>query len=1236
MEKRLVVSVWLVIILGMLLPEGAIAQNKIKFERVTLEQNTIYCILQDRKGFLWFGTEEGGLYRYDGYKYETFNNEQNDVTTVSNNLIRTMCEGDNDTMWIGTEAGLNLFNRKTGKFKRYLKDSSEKGKLKCDTIKALYPGKEGILWIGTNEGGLYKFNTKTEEISCYIPPTSNYITCILEDSTGKLWIGTEKGLFTFNPQKETFQKVDIREKYKENCNEYITTLDEDETKTLRIGTFYGDLLRWNKARNKFVNEIYDTKIIPCEKNQPLTVIFKDHTGTLWIGTYGGGLYAREKNNVTFVNYRRRIGVPNTLTNNFIYTMYEDKSGVIWIGTEGGLNKMDTGKNRFIHWGPEPDNPKSLKDNYVWAIYKDKEHNMWVGTNIGLHQFDKEKGEFINYPPEPGSTAETSTDNKVVCIIEDSRHTLWVGTQGGGLRIFDRKKKQFTGKYENINEEADSIADNCIISLREDHRGELWVGTQSGLDRLNRAKGNFIHFLSGQLIQVIYEDSQGILWIGTNRGLNAFGLEGKTSITYRNDPEKTNSLSYDFVYCIREDHNGNLWIGTYNGLNRYDPKTKTFYRYWKNADGLPSNTINGILEDKEGFLWISTGNGLSRFDPRTGIAKNYDERDGLQGNEFNPGAYFYAPDTGEMFFGGTNGFNSFFPNKIRTNIHKPAVVITDFQIYTHSIVGNKSIISEMSEFLVPYDQNVFTIEFAALDFTTPSKNRYEYQMVGVDPEMVERDSTKRYATYTNLNAGEHIFRVIGTNNDGIHNEEGLTIKIIIPPPLFQRTWFQIMMGCILILMLFAGYRIRTRFLREKLAEQERIQVILKKSRDEMEQARDLAELRHAENEKLLTAISSLFIAVDSEGIIFQWNTTCESFFKIPRYNAIQKPLKEVLMELIHEDKLNEILESGSTADGSSRSIEISVDLTSKKVGIRLLLCAISTIRDSGGKKLGFLILADDITNRKQAEMMKNLSKKLESLGQMASGIAHEIKTPLQYIGHNARFVSDSFNEFLKVFDIILQSDFKESEGGSETVLKLKKNIEENDLEYIMKEIPIAAEQIIGGVTRVSDIITAMNDFSHPGRGFKEKADINGLIKSTLIMVQNRIKKTADIHIELSDTLPPVSCFPNEMNQVFMNLLINASDAVLESGKWGIIKISTYREKQDVIIAVSDTGSGISEEIKDNIFNPFFTTKDVGKGTGQGLSLAHNIIVEKHKGKIYFSSRPGEGTTFYIRIPIEGEN
>jgi PAS domain S-box-containing protein len=1022
---------------------------------------------------------------------------------------------------------------------------------------------------------------------------------------------------------------------------------------LWFGTRDGRVLRFNREKQRFNLLRYDPEIPLCQGYFPVLSIYEDTSGDFWVGVYNHGLYKSGPQKKTFNNYREQPWVSSGLSSNHIHTIYQDKGGIIWIGTDDGLNKLDKKKNEFAHWTTEPGNKNSLSDNNVWTIYKDKTGILWIGTDKGLNRLNRKTGTFIHYTYDSQKT-NTLSHNRVMAICEDHKGVLWLGTRGGGLNLLDKKTGRFTSyipppAYEpppGISKNLSTVSNINIISILEDHRQIVWLATmEGGLNKFDRETETFTHYmpdqnnptksLSHSYVSSISEDKYGVLWVGTAAGLNEFNRETETFKHYKNDINDAKSLSNDYVSAIYEDQSGTLWVGTYfGGLNKLEDRKKGIFKHFRKKDGLPNDTINGILEDEGGNLWISTVNGLSKFNPQKEEFKNYFASDGLQNNEFNGGAWFNADD-GEMFFGGINGFNAFYPNRIKDNTYQPPVVITDFLVFSRPYLDT-SIIEE-KEVVLSYRESVFSIEFSGLDFSTPGKNQYEHKMEGVDPDWVRSDAQKRFATYTNLNHGTYSFRVRATNNDGIWSNKEAELKITITPPFWQTWWFRILLVVLFIFMILTIYRRRTHRLREKIAEQKRIQDILKQSHDEMEMAKDLAELRHAENEKLLSAISSIFIAVDSNGKIFQWNKPAEKFFGIPFGKAIKKPFTEVLKDCISENNLNQITEMGLNQDQSSKVIEFSVDLKSGGKGVRVLASSISPIRDSAGRTLGFLLLAEDITNRKEEEMLRNLSKKLESMGQMASSIAHEIKTPLQYIGHNAQFLSDSFKEVVQFYEMINDNSVELNKNHNKVIpKKIKEYIENHDMEFIMEEIPKASEHIISGVTRVSDIIQSMNEFSHPGKGTKDKADINQLLKSTLVMVQSKIKKNADIQLELSEDLPRIPCYAGELNQVFMNILINALDAIIESGKWGLIKISTHVKGTEVVIVISDTGRGISIQDQEHIFNPFFTTKEVGKGTGQGLSLAHNVIIEKHKGKLDFTSQEGKGTTFYIYLPIKGEN
>jgi len=1248
-----------------------LGQKRIKFEHLTIEhglpQNTVFRILQDSSGFLWVGTENG-LCRYDGYYFKPYQNDPEDPSSLSHNRVFAIFEDRLGTLWIGTENGLNKFDRRRERFTRYKLEPGNPGvTLSNNTVRAIFEDHNKVLWIGTDGGGLNKFNRENQTFITYKPNPPGWtersgtagsdhhkITSILEDSNHELWVGTVAGLYTFHPGNEEFKRWDIHSaNSNKTCVDHITTIYEDHSNVLWLGTNDGRLLRFNREMQRFNLLRYDPKIPLCQGDFPVLSIYEDKSGDFWVGVYNHGLYKSGPQKRTFYHYKEQPWTPTGLSNNNIHNIYQDNGGIIWIGTDDGLNKLDKKKNEFAHWTTEPRNKNSLSDNNVWAIFKDKTGILWIGTDKGLNRLDRETGVFIHYTHDP-QKPNTLSHDCVMAICEDNQGVLWLGTRGGGVNQLDKKTGRFTSYmpppgYEpppGISKNLSSVSHLNIISILEDHRQILWLGTQEGgLNKFDRETETFTHYMPDQnnptkslthgYVSSIFEDKTGILWVGTQAGLNEFNRETGTFKHYKNDINNSKSLSDDYVSAIYEDRSGTLWVGTYfGGLNKLEDHKKATFKHFRNKGGLPNDTINGILEDEAGYLWISTVNGLSKFNPQKEEFKNYFASDGLQNNEFNGGAWYKAND-GEMFFGGINGFNAFYPQRIIDNPHLPPVVITNFLVFNKPYLGTS--ITEMKEVVLSYEDYVFSIEFSALDFSIPGKNQYEHKMKGVDPNWVRGDAQKRFVTYTNLSHGVYEFRVRATNNDGIRSDREAVLKITITPP-FTQTWlFRILLAILFALIILTIYRMRTHRLRKKITEQKRIQDILKQSHDEMEMAKNLVELRHAENEKLLSAISSIFIAVDSNGKIFQWNKPAEKFFGIPFGKAIKKPFMEVLKDCISENKLNEITKMGLNQDQSSKMIEFSVDLKSGGKGGRVLASGISPIRDSAGRTLGFLLLAEDITNRKEEEMLGNLSKKLESLGLMASSIAHEIKTPLQYIGHNAQFVSDSFNEVAQFYEMINDTSAEfEKTHNKEIPEKIKKYIEDHDMEFIMEEIPKASEQIISGVTRVSDIIQSMSEFSHPGKGIKDKADINQLLKSTLVMVQSKIKKNADIQLELSEELPRIPCYAGELNQVFMNILINALDAIIESGKWGLIKISTHVEGTGVVIAISDTGCGISIESQDHIFNPFFTTKEVGKGTGQGLSLAHKVIIEKHKGKLDFSSQEGKGTTFYIYLPIKGEH
>lgn len=1255
------------------------AHSDIKFERVTAAAGgpeAIQCIIQDRKGFLWIGTSDG-ISRYDGCNFKEYKHKSGDPRSLSNNTVYFIHEDQKGNLWIGTDKGLNKFNRKTGDFKIYLPDPGNPGKsLSHHMVTAIYEERDGVLWVGTYGGGLNKLELtevvekeknkkKKIEKAAFVHykydannPTSlsdNDVRAIYEDEDGVMWIGTDGGgLNRFGKETGEFThfKHDPQDPSSLSDN-HVMTIYGDKSGALWIGTNDGlnkllpeEAEDPGKRKTAFIRYKHEPDNPHSLSHNRVYTIYEDSSETLWIGTRGGGLNRMEGE--TFFHYQQQRNNPYSLSGDMVNSIYEDRTGVLWVGThDAGLNKFNRRTSILRHYYSNPGIPGSLKHDVILSIYEDRSGTVWLGTfGEGLARFDREKGIFTHYKHKCEDEEESVKCNMILAIHEDNWGTLWVGSDGGGLGTFDRKTEQFTF-YRHDEKNPNSLSNDTILAILEDRFGELWIGTEKGLNKWDRQNQPFTHYyhdpdddespyhLSNNYVLTLFEEpgeSEYYLWIGLyNGGINRFDPKGGQFIHCKHDSANPGSLSSDNVRCIYKDTSERVWIGTDNGLNRLlDWETKQFKSY-KEKDGLAGNTVYGILEDDAGSLWISTNKGLSRFDAAANEFKNYDARDGVQHKKFNHNAYMKSRRTGEMFFGGINGLNVFEPDKLRKHVNAniPPIVITDLQILHESVLirpghdtSRKKLYAEAEKIVLPYEDYLMTIEFSALDFTVPGKNQYKYRLDGVDSQWKEVNAANRFARYMNLSPGTYTFQVKGSNNDGQWNEKGISLQITILPPFWQEWWFLILAGILLIFIIFAGYQWRTKRLR--------------KSRDEMEKAKNLAEFRNAENEKLIAAIASIFIAVDADGKVSQWNQPSEKFFGMTANEVLKKSFVERLKDYIPVDKLEEIMQMGLHRDKAANNVEIPVQPLNrgKDNDPKLLLANINPIMDRSGKTFGFILLAEDITYQKEEEMQRFLSQKLEALGQMAAGIAHEIRSPLQYIGDNSRFLMEAFGGLI-AYSLEVKNSVKKSEKSGETIdlEKLNQFLDEGDFDFFVEEIPKAAEQIETGVTRVSHIVQSMNEFAHTGDGVEDKSNLNDLLKSTLVVAHNRIKKVADLETDFAPNLPLVPCGMGELNQVFLNLLINAADAIAETGKRGVIKITTRRKENELVVEISDTGTGIPENIEDKIFTPFFTTKKVGQGTGQGLHFSYRIVVERLKGKLYFKNSVNQGTTFYVHLPIK---
>jgi len=1192
----------------------------IKFEHFTvaqgLSQNTVQCLLQDRRGFLWFGTRDG-LNQYDGYSFTIYKPDPQNVQSVSDNRIESLYEDHLGILWIGTQyGGLNQFDPATETFQRYQHDSRNPRSLSSNNILVIYetPGSDGALWIGTDKG-LNQFERATGTFRRYQHDPENLrslchnaVSAIYEDRFGELWIGTVGGGLCRMSRQD--RATGVFQSYQHDpqnpqslSSKVVNAICEDQAGNLWVGTSEGLSCLPQKARETetalglaFRNYRHDPKNSSSLSQNYIRSIYADRSGVIWIGTRGGGLNRLDSatataTGLTFRRYQNDPQNSSSLSSNDVLSIYENRSGGMWLGTRAGVNRFERAPTPFQHYQHDPKNAQSLSDNSVWAIHEDRAGDVWIGTfSGGLDQFERATGTFTHFRHDAKNSRSLS-DNSVWSIYEDHAGTLWIGTRDGGLNRFDRATKTFR-HFRRDPKNPQSLSYNWVSSIQEDAAapGVLWIGTWGGgLNRFDRNTEIFKNYrndprnpqsLSSNGVWLIYEDRPGILWLGTEIGLERFDRATETFKHYHYDPNNSNSLSNNSIWSIYESRQGKdgvMWIGTNSGLNRFDRTTETF-KHYREKDGLPNEVIYGILGDDHGNLWLSTNKGIAKFNPETGKIRHYEARDGLQSNEFNANAAFQNR-RGEMFFGGINGFNIFHPDSIKDNPYIPPVAITTLRRYNTDIAEGVAIsekgVSGRDEIVLSYKDEILTFEFAALNYRNTFKNQYAFKLEGFNDNWIQLGAERR-ATFTNLSPGEYTLRVKGSNNDGVWNEVGAALKLIITPPWWRTKWAYV----------------------------------------------------------LYAALSLGFL------------------YSVRRFELKQREQKT----RIKESELR-----AQTAEAQSRALQ------SENARQELELQKAAELESA------YQALEESHANLKATQTQLIQSEKLASLGQLTAGIAHEIKNPLNFVNNFAVLSVDLAKELRE--ELEKRKATSEGRGAKGDGREVKG--EEDDfasVEEILETLVQNAEKITHHGKRADGIVRSMMEHARGSAGQRQMTAINHLLDEAVNLSYHGMRAqdvsfNVTIEKEYDETIGELAVVPRDLQRAFLNLLNNACYATQqksregegangrrgerETGREGFssspnhpappsprqpftptLSVRTKNLGDKIEIRIRDNGSGIPPEIRDKIFNPFFTTKPTGQGTGLGLSISYDIIVQEHNGEIKFDSEEGSFTEFVIYLPKEG--
>ncbi|MBC8507745.1 MAG: hypothetical protein ISR58_04000 [Anaerolineales bacterium] len=815
--KKAITTILIILGISLLLPADSLAgsastdrfpqfgypqDNGIRFERISVEaglsQSTVTCILQDSVGYIWFGTRDG-LNRYNGYEFTIFEHDPTNSLSLSNNVILSLYEGRDGILWIGTEGGgLNQYDPKIGEMTHYDLDSA---------IQAIYEDGDGILWLGT-DSGIVKLDLQTGDIvhAQNHLIDNELVLAIIEDQWGVYWVGTSSGLVRYDPSDQSYNRYrnDPTDHFSLSGN-VVNSMYEDSAGILWIGTDNG-LSGFDRTTENFSRYRRNPNQVQSLGDNVVTTIFEDREGILWIGTQGG-LDQLDRETEAFTHYNNDPANPFSLSSENVLAVYEDAEGVLWVGTEtGGINKAGFGRGAFTQFQSRPGERNSLSHNIVRAIYQEPDRSLWIGTADGLDHLDLNTGQYEHYEHDP-SNMYGLRDDVILSVYGDREGRLWVGTLHGGLHEFDRQNGQFT-VYQNSFRDPLTLSDNTVRVIYEDSEGHFWIGTNNGLNRFDRRTGlfnSYVYFkdIGNRAVRAITEDPMGVLWVGTDTGVYYYERTlNRFEPIITSDPYS--GLNNSLVLSLYADENRNLWIGTFqNGLIKYD--LNTFQpAYFRKIDGLPSDVVYGILGDEQGFLWLSTSRGLVRFDPEKALFTTFDITDGLQNNEYSEGAY-YQNVSGDMYFGGISGLTAFDPQRIQDNEHIPTVVLTSLTQGGEPVSGDQPV-EAFEKISFSWPKNFFEFEFAALSFQNTADNQYAYILEGFEDEW-NQVGTKRFGRYTNLPGGKYSLRIIGSNNDGLWNEEGTSVEITIIPPFWETWWFILSLVVLLLGGVFGGYRWR---------------------------------------------------------------------------------------------------------------------------------------------------------------------------------------------------------------------------------------------------------------------------------------------------------------------------------------------------------------------------------------------------------------------------------------------
>jgi ligand-binding sensor domain-containing protein/signal transduction histidine kinase len=772
-----------------------------------LSNNTVYCSIQDNKGFLWFGTKEG-LNRFDGYRFKLFNSETGDNNRLRKDFVYCLFSDPKDNLWVGTQDGLYLFDYSKERLVRFLGPLPEINDIQMD--------RKGQLWFRSNTS-VCRYNFSSNTLTTFPPDSTIHATALCMSANGDMWFGSMDGrLKRFDTTTQTFTGPNVFEHSPQMPTCFIKKISPAGNNAIFVGTTCQGIKLYDISTNTYS----DLLIYSADKTTVYVRDILQYTEhEYWFATESG-IFIYNTITRRFTNLKKQFSDPYSLSDNAVYTLCKDREGGIWAGTFfGGVNYYPKQFTPFTKYFPDR-TTQTISGNAVREMCEDPDGNLWIGTeDAGLNKLNLRTGAFTHFKPT-GTPAGIAYHNIHGLMILGNE--VWIGTLDHGLDIMNRHTGRVIKHYGSEVRDC-TFRNNFIVTMMQSRRGDIYIGSGGGVYRYHKATSNFEWLQEtpeGQFISCLAEDHAGIIWAGTHaKGLLYYDPLTRHWGRLQNNTADTNSLPINDINAVCEDSKQNIWIATEGGgLCKLDAGRKHIKRY-TTLNGMPSNFVFKVIEDNHQQLWITTSKGLVRLDPVTQRMTLYTKANGLLYDQFNYNSG-YKDASGKLYFGSIKGMISFRPEDFDSSKIVPPVYITGFQVHNKELLIEKDSsplhqsILYTNNITLPYDESSFSIDFAALSYTSPEITEYKYLMEGVDKTWTHL-TTNRKVYFTNLAPGKYIFRLTAATN-GRWSQEKL-LQITITPP-FWNTWWAWLVYAVIVIgivyLLIQNYHKRSQEKKEK--------------------------------------------------------------------------------------------------------------------------------------------------------------------------------------------------------------------------------------------------------------------------------------------------------------------------------------------------------------------------------------------------------------------------------------